>query len=168
VLRVRPRWPVALSVTALAGLLAWLVWPAPPAIPGADRVRQYLNVRACLLTGSDGIAGKPAAAAWAGLEDASASTRAMVSYLSVPGAATRTAALPYLAGLVQRQCSVIVAVGDAQVAAVAADASKFRQVRFVVVTSAAAGPGVTRISAAPAAQVRGAVQAAVTTALHDA
>lgn len=146
------------------GLVVWWFWPSGPSVPGADRVRQYTNVRACLLTGAGGVTDPVAAAAWAGLRGASASSRAMVSYLPVPSPATG-AAVPYLASLVQRQCSVIVAVGRAQVAAATSQAARYGRVRFIVVTQGRAGPGVVRISSTPAARVHAAVQAAVSAAV---
>lgn len=153
-------------MVAIAGsLLTWLLWPSPAAIPGADRVRQYLNVRACLLTGPSGLTGGQAAATWAGMEDASAATRAMVSYLAVPGPATPASTVTYLASLVQRQCGVIVAIGPAPVAAVTANVARYRQVRFVVISAAPAAKGVTGIAPRPAAQLHSAVAAAVTAAL---
>jgi hypothetical protein len=100
----RPRWrAVAGGVGAvIAALAIWLVWPSSPGVPGADRVRQYLAFRACLLTGARGITGGDAAAAWSGMQQASLATRAMVSYLPVLGPATRTTAVPYLASLAHR------------------------------------------------------------------
>jgi basic membrane lipoprotein Med (substrate-binding protein (PBP1-ABC) superfamily) len=158
----------AAGCVLIAATLAWLFWPAAKPIPGADRVRQYSSsARACMLTGSGGVGptGSLAAAAWAGLQGASNATRAMASYLPVPDPATGATARPYLASLVQRQCNVIVAVGPAQVAAASSDAARFRQVRFIVVTSAPPRSGVVRVSPAPAAQVPSAVQAAVSVAL---
>jgi basic membrane lipoprotein Med (substrate-binding protein (PBP1-ABC) superfamily) len=144
-----------------------LAWPSAPVAPGADRVRQYADTRACLLTGSAGVSDPLASAVWAGMQGASSSTRAMVSYLPVPAGTTDATALPYVASLVQRQCGVIVAVGPAQVAAATSGAARFRQVRFIVVTGAdKASSKVIRISPAPAAQVHSAVQAAVSTALN--
>jgi hypothetical protein len=168
VLLLRPGWGMAglaAAVLAVGALAAWLAWPSAPAIPGASRVRQYLDVRACLLTGPTGVTTAPAAAAWAGMEGASRATRAMVSYQPVAGPATRAAALPYLASLVQRRCRVIVAVGAGPAAAASADAARFRQVRFVVVAGGAPGPGVTLIPPAPAAHLHQAVQAAVSAAV---
>lgn len=145
----------------VVGLVVWLAWPSAPSIPGAERVRHYTNVRACMLTGADGLSGPVAAAAWAGMQGASSSSKAMVSYLPVPGPASKAAAVPYVASLVQRQCTVIVAVGQAQVAAATSQAARYRRVRFIVITPGRAGPGVVRIPSAPAAQVQAAVQAAV-------
>lgn len=160
-------------LTAVAGvggvavaLLVWSLWPSAPSAPGAERVRQYSDVRACLLTGPDGVAGPVAAAAWAGMRGASASSRAMVSYLPVPGPASTRAAVPYLASLVQRQCSVIVAVGRPQVAAAASQAARYGRVRFIVITPGRAGPGVVLVPSTPAARVHAAVQAAVSAAVN--
>jgi basic membrane lipoprotein Med (substrate-binding protein (PBP1-ABC) superfamily) len=160
---------VAAISAVVAGLVIWLAWPSAPSIPGADRVRQFTNVRACMLTGPDGVANSVAAAAWAGLQGASGSSRAMVSYLPVPGPATKATAVPYLASLVQRQCTVIVAVGQAQVAAATSQAARYGHVRFIVITPGAgvpAGSGVVRVSSAPTAHVHQAVQAAVSAAVN--
>ena len=165
----RGRLLAATAVVCLAAvvMLAWLFWPSAPPIPGAQRVRQYSNVRACLLTGADGLAGSVAAAAWSGMEQASISSKAMVSYLPVPWPASKAAALTYLASLVQRQCSVIVAVGPAQVAVAASQAGKYRHVHFIVITAggARATSAVIRVSAGSAAHVHAAVQAAVSAAV---
>lgn len=153
---------------AVAGLTVWLAWPSAPSIPGAERVRQYTDVRACMLTGAGGVTNAVAAAAWAGMQSASGSSRAMVSYLPVPGPASQTAAVPYVASLVQRQCSVIVAVGRAQVAAATSQAARYRHVHFIVITQGPAGSWVVRVPSAPAAQVHQAVQAAVSAAVSAA
>lgn len=157
---------VAAMGIVVAGLVVWLAWPSSPSIPGADRVRQFTNVRACMLTGPDGVANSVAAAAWAGLQGASSSSRAMVSYLPVPGPATKATAVPYLASLVQRQCTVIVAVGQAQVAAATSQAAKYGHVHFIVITPGPGGSGVVRVPSAPAAHVHQAVQAAVSAAVN--
>ena len=51
----------AATVLIAVGLIAWLAWPSTPAVPGASRVRQYTDARACLLTGSGGITTSQAA-----------------------------------------------------------------------------------------------------------
>jgi hypothetical protein len=109
----RPRLVAAAAASAVlaAALISWLSWPTSSGVPGADRGRQYIDVKSCLLTGAGGIAGGHAAAAWAGMQDASLATRTMASYQPVTGPATAAAALPYLASLAQRQCPLIVAVG---------------------------------------------------------
>lgn len=171
---VRGRLAVSAAVVCvLAGaLLLWLFWPSKPAIPGAERVRQYTNIRACMLTGAHGVTGAEAAAAWAGMQGASSSTRAMVSYLPVPEPGGKTAAVPYLASLVQRQCSVIIAVGRPQVAAAISQAARYRHVHFIVIIQGPAGSAgqpasaVIRIASGPAAQLRSAVEAAVSAAVN--
>ena len=160
------RWPAAATLALLAAVIGWLAWPSGPATPGASapgasRVRQYLNVRACLLTGPDGVARGPASLAWASMESASGATRAMVSYLSAPAGAS---AAPYLASLAQRQCGVIVAVGHPQAAAVAADAVRFRRVQFVVIAGRAAGGNVTQVQPASAPAIRSAISQAISAA----
>lgn len=160
----------AICLLAL-GLLVWLFWPSAPSIPGADRVRQYANTRACLLTGADGVADPVAAAAWAGLQGASASSRAMISYLPVQ-TGSNAAAVPYVASLVQRKCTVIVAVGRPQVAAATSQAARYQHVHFIVIIPGSADqagpstPAVVRIASGPAAQVHTAVQAAVSAAVN--
>jgi hypothetical protein len=145
------------AVVVLGALVVWLVWPdkreAPP------RARPYLEYTACLLTDAQGVAGAAAAPVWAGMQDASLATHAKVQYLPVVGEASVGNALPYLATLVQRRCAVVFAVGPAQVAAVAADAAKHPEVRFVVAAGSGAGSpsgaNVTSIDSSEPAQVRG-------------
>lgn len=162
---------VLTGAAAGACLVATLLGCASsPGAVTADRSRQYGDARACMLTGASGVSDPVAAAAWAGMQGASDSTRAMISYLSVPAPATRASARPYMASLVQRQCGVIVAVGQAQTAAAWPAATAAGRVHFIVVTAGPAGPvssAVVRISPAPAASVRTAVQAAVVAALTD-
>lgn len=114
-------------VVVLAGYLLWVSGgPAP-------RARQYLTFKACLLTDSQGIAGKRAAPVWAGMNTASLETRVRIQYLPVFGPATVANALPYLSSLVQRRCDIIVAVGDAPMAAITTSARRYPKNRFVVV-----------------------------------
>lgn len=104
------------------------------------RARVYSSYQACLLTGGSGITSGPAAQAWAGMEDASAQTRAKVSYLAVSGPATAGNAGTFLGSLLVRKCGVIVAAGSAEQAAVLTEAPKFPAVRFVLAGDKAAGP----------------------------
>jgi hypothetical protein len=135
------------AVMLIAGLAVWLSLGrgAPP-----PRARQYQAYTACLLTGPDGLADPPASRVWAGLEDASAATRAKVQSLPVMSGDSEAAAQPYLAGLLQRHCNLIAAVGAPQVAAVAALASRYPSVRFLAVGGRAAGRNVTALGAADA------------------
>jgi hypothetical protein len=144
-------------VAAVAVVLAVALWPSPPArvLPPA-RARVYLAFDACLLTGAQGIADPAAAPVWAGMQDASNATRAKVSYLAAAGPDTVGTALPYLAGLLQRHCDVILAVGQAEVAAANQQAPSNSGVHFIEVTGAgsAKGANVTVVENGSAAEVR--------------
>ncbi len=150
----------AVAVAAAAAVTAALLAGGGP----QPRARQYLAFTACLLTGPGGLADARAANAWAGLEKASLATRAKVQYLPVESGTTAAAAAPYLASLTTRHCSVVVAVGTAQVGAVAAAAARYRSVRFAVIGGGAAGPNVTAATG-DAASVRSAIDALVTRAV---
>lgn len=160
----------ACALGAVAGLasLTWLAWPSQPPDAAAP-TRQYLNASACLLTGAQGLAGNPQAAAWQGMENTSLATHVRVEYLAVRGPATEANALPYLASLLQRRCDVVLAVGPPQVAAVAAEAPRFSSVRFITVGRAngLAAATLTTVPASPAGEVRAAVSGAVAAALSQ-
>jgi basic membrane lipoprotein Med (substrate-binding protein (PBP1-ABC) superfamily) len=118
-----------------------------PSIPDA-RARAYADVDACLLTGEHGItAGTTAAAVWRGMQDASLKTHARVSYAPVTGEQSTGNARPFLNGLLQRSCDVVLAVGKPEVAAAAQTAPQYRKVRFVLVDDGAgkAGANVTAV-----------------------
>jgi basic membrane lipoprotein Med (substrate-binding protein (PBP1-ABC) superfamily) len=86
-----------------------------------------------------------------------------VQYLSVTCPATQANAIPYLNSLVQRHCDVIVAVGDAQVAALGAAAANYPHTRFVAVgEDRVAGANVTQLPANPPAQVHDELNALIT------
>jgi basic membrane lipoprotein Med (substrate-binding protein (PBP1-ABC) superfamily) len=148
--RKAPRLLLTLVVAAVAvaGCVAGVLIAASGsgATPSA-RVRQFGAAIACLLTDSRGLAGSPAAQVWAGMQDASQATHAKVEYLQVYGT-TAAAARPYLASLVQRRCGVVLAVGSAQVSAVAADAGRYPAVRFVAISSAASSRDMTTVDPA--------------------
>jgi basic membrane lipoprotein Med (substrate-binding protein (PBP1-ABC) superfamily) len=150
---------LATSAVALSGCSA-----AGPAAP-ASRARAYASVKACLLTGAQGVAGSPATQVWAGMQDASLQTHAQVSYLAVSGPATKANALPFLWSLLVEHCNVVIASGSAEQAAALADAAKFPAVRFVMAGLAGDGPvggsNVSAVSAGPSGGLRGAVAAAV-------
>lgn len=141
---------VALGVTVVVALASG---PAP-------RARQYLAFTACLLTDGRGVAGAPAASAWAGMQDASLATHAKVQYLPVTAGSTEGAAAPVLASLVARQCKVV-AAGPPQVAAVMAEARHYPSVRFAVVGGPAAGAGQRLVGHSNVTVVTGAVRSTV-------
>ncbi|HWG01290.1 MAG TPA: hypothetical protein VG164_05515, partial [Trebonia sp.] len=130
-------WLCGLALVAAGASLA--ACSGGPAMP-LGRARAYSSFQACLLTGSAGVAASPGREAWAGMEDASASTSAKVSYLAVTGPATKANALTFLGSLLVRKCDVVVAVGAPEQAAAAADAGKFRKVRFLLAGAGQQGP----------------------------
>ncbi|MGE5285612.1 MAG: hypothetical protein ACM3ML_00090 [Micromonosporaceae bacterium] len=130
----------------------------------APRARQYLAWTACLLTDAHGVAGRPAATVWAGMQEASLATRAQVEYLPVVTGSTAAAAQPFLNSLAARQCKVIIGAGPAPSAAVAASARRYPAIRFAVVGGKAAGRNVTQL-AGTADAVRSAVDSLVTSAV---
>jgi hypothetical protein len=150
---------------AVAGLLAWWLWPSGPAGP-APRARQYLGFTACLLTDGRGVAGTEAAPVWAGMQDASLATRAKVQYLAAVGALTAADVQPFVAGLVQRQCDLVLAVGATPVAAAVAEAGRNPAVRFVTVGGGRPAGNVRVVEAGSPAQVRDQVAAVVTAAVN--
>ncbi|MFD9795022.1 BMP family ABC transporter substrate-binding protein [Streptomyces sp. NPDC059070] len=130
--------------------------PGPP----DPRARQYRDVDACLLTGPQGVTeGTPGAPVWAGLQDASAATRARVNFVPVTGEQTAGNATPFVNGLIQRSCDVVVAVGGAPVAAAEAAAKDHPKVRFVLVGGKSTAANATVV--APGDQVRAEVARAV-------
>ncbi len=123
-------WLAVGAGAVAAGVLAWALWPSGPAT--APHARHYLNVTACLLTDSHGIApGGPGAPAWAAMEQASLATHVMVSYL--PGTGPGDAAV-MLNTLAQRHCGVIITTGTATGQVLAA-ARAYPHQRFLLVAS---------------------------------
>jgi hypothetical protein len=142
-LRGRRGWAAAgvAAVVALAVVGVWLFDGEEPGPPD-PRARQYTEVDACLLTGEKGVLpGTPAAPVWEGMQEASSKTRARVNYVPVTGPQTVENARPFYNGLMQRQCEVVLAVGDAQVKVAQADAGKHPAVRFVLVGDGVSGGG---------------------------
>jgi hypothetical protein len=102
------------------------------------------------------------------MEDASLATHARVQYLPVTGEATVGNALPYLNGLLQRRCSVLVAVGPAQVDAVNSVAGRYPAVKFVVVGGRASAGNVTALDGSSDAKIHDAIRELVTDAVRSA
>lgn len=156
-------WAGVAAVLVVAGLVTWLVWPSPPTPP---RARPYLEYTACLLTDGQGIAGPVAKPVWDGMEDASLDTHAKVQYQQVVGEASVGNALPYLSSLVQRRCSVVVAVGGPEIDAVGTVAGRYPDVTFVTVGGGAKAKNVTVLTGLSGAAVRDRVRTLVTDAVH--
>ncbi|MEU0673119.1 BMP family ABC transporter substrate-binding protein [Streptomyces sp. NPDC006172] len=131
---------VAVALLALAGGV-WLLLGGDEGEnrPPDPRAREYRDVDACLLTGADGIAqGTVAASVWEGMQQASEETRARVSYVPVTGEQSAANVRPFLNGLVQRQCEIVLTVGAPQAQAVEAVAGQHPSLPFVVVGEAVA------------------------------
>ncbi|MFJ9740279.1 BMP family ABC transporter substrate-binding protein [Streptomyces sp. NPDC101166] len=126
---------VAVALLALAGGL-WLLLGGDEDgnRPPDSRAREYQDVDACLLTGADGIAqGTVASSVWDGMQQASEETRARVSWVPVTGEQSAANVRPFLNGLVQRQCEVVLTVGTPQAQAVEAIAPQHPSLPFLVV-----------------------------------
>ncbi|MER5429274.1 hypothetical protein [Streptomyces sp. NPDC002588] len=137
-----------LAVTAALLVTAVLLFSHDdrPPIP-ATRARAYTDVDACLLTGERGITtGSTAAAVWQGMQDASLKTHARVSYEPVTGEQSTGNARPFLGGLLQRSCDVVLAVGGPEVAAAEETAGQYKKVDFVLVGGTRAGANVSRVA----------------------
>jgi hypothetical protein len=160
----RYRWAVAGSVV-LAVVLAVVLWPSssrrtlPP-----TRERVFVDWRACLATGPQGLADPAVAPVWAGMQDASGETDVQVTYLAAQGDGTPGSAEPFVASLADGNCGILFAVGPAQTEAVASLAPRFPKVRFVDVGGASAAGNFTLIPEGSAAAVRAAVADAVESA----
>lgn len=135
-----------------------------PPVPDT-RARHYTEADACLLTGEKGItAGTPAAEVWQGMQDASLKTHARVSYAPVAGEQSVGNARPFLGGLLQRSCDVVLAVGRPEACAAAETAPRYRKVSFILVgDGGTAGANVTALPVGDGlrADVAGAVERAV-------
>ncbi|MFI5490502.1 hypothetical protein [Micromonospora echinaurantiaca] len=110
--------------------MAWALWPTTSPPP---RERHYRSTTACLLTDDKGLAGEHAKAAWAGMQEASQATLIKVQYLSVQGPQTAANASAYFNTLALQKCNVIVAAGEAPVAAMIEGHSRFPDAKHVAV-----------------------------------
>lgn len=134
-----------------------------PPIPDT-RARHYTETDACLLADNKGITpGTTAAEVWQGMQDASLKTHARVSYASVTGEQSIGNARPFLNGLLQRSCDVVLAVGHPEVSAAEETAPRYRKVDFVLVGDDHTDGNVTAVRAGDElrSEVAGAVEQAV-------
>ncbi|MEU6402920.1 hypothetical protein [Streptomyces sp. NPDC046985] len=135
-----------------------------PPIPDT-RARHYTETDACLLTGQSGIAAGAAADVWQGMQDASRATHARVSYSAVTGEQSAGNARPFLNGMLQRSCDVVLAVGGPEVTAAAQTAPQHGKVAFVLVGGGHASRNVTTVAVGDG--LRDHVTAAVERAVRD-
>ncbi|MFG1954727.1 hypothetical protein [Micromonospora sp. NPDC048830] len=159
----RLRWPVVLASLLVVGLavgVTWAFWPRDQVAP-QPRERQYEAFTACLLTDDQGLAGELAGAAWAGMQRVSVAESIRVQYLAVAGPQTSANALAYFNTLALDGCRVVVAVGEAPVAALEQGRSRFPGSRYVTVGSDRPVEGVRGVPATTAADVRAGVEMVV-------
>ncbi|MFI9384799.1 hypothetical protein [Kutzneria sp. NPDC052558] len=140
---------LACAALIVAIALAVLLWPHGRALPPA-RATVYLDFSACLLAGPQGLADPAAAPVWAGMQDASSATKAKVSYLAATGPETVGNSSPYATSLLQRQCGVVVTVGQTRADTVLQYVGQYPNVRFVLVDGKGSGDNVTAVAAADA------------------
>ncbi|MFI1657747.1 BMP family ABC transporter substrate-binding protein [Streptomyces sp. NPDC020472] len=163
-LRGRAGWALGSVLVILLGLFG--VWrfanTDDAGTPPDTRARAYKDYDACLLTDDKGIVtGAPAAPVWEGMQAASLDKRIRVTFVPVMGEQSVANARPFLNGLVQRDCEIVVASGAPQVKAAEAAAGKNPEVRFVTVGEGggAAHANVARV--APGASLKDDITATV-------
>ncbi|MEU5533188.1 hypothetical protein [Streptomyces sp. NPDC020362] len=115
-----------------------------PPVPDT-RARHYTETDACPLTGKDGIKGSTAADVRQGMQDASRTTHARVSYDQVPGEQSVGNTRPFLNGRLQRSCDVVLADGRPEVTA-ARTAPQYGKVGFLLVGGGSKGRNVTTVA----------------------
>jgi basic membrane lipoprotein Med (substrate-binding protein (PBP1-ABC) superfamily) len=169
-LRSLSRRTIVLTASALAVVAAVVVgWvllfqgDGRPPIPDT-RARHYTEVDACLLTDKRGItAGTTAASVWQGMQDASLKTHARVNYQQVMGEQSVGNARPFLNGMLQSSCEVVIAVGKPEVTAASQAAPLNKKVGFVLVGGGHGGANVASVPTGDKlrADVAGAMEQAV-------
>jgi hypothetical protein len=163
----RPRIAATAAALAVAGLLAWLWWPASQPQPEPPRARPYLEFTACLLTSEHGITEPTTVPVWAGLQDASLTTHAKVQYLAITGPQTTENGLTFLNTLAQTGCNLIFSAGDTPNASVDHGAAQFPQKHFYPVSGGIPAANVTPIHANTPDTVRAAVAQTLITAVDQ-
>jgi basic membrane lipoprotein Med (substrate-binding protein (PBP1-ABC) superfamily) len=127
----------AVVLAAIASLVWWLNKPDE-----TPRALQFRDFDVCLLVGTTGITGDPAATTWAGLQRVAGDAKVRLSYLKVSGPQTEAQAKLFVPTLVQQSCDVIVAVGKNQTDAARALTANYPDIRFLLVDSDADANGV--------------------------
>ncbi|WP_371792334.1 BMP family ABC transporter substrate-binding protein [Streptomyces sp. NBC_01471] len=155
----------AVVVAATAAMVALMAGGGGAHEIPPSRARAYSQQQACLLTPANGLADSAVTQVWEGMQDASALTKAKVSYLAVTGPQNAANAAPYLASLVSRQCTVVVTVGAAPDGAATRDAKRFPKTRFLLTGTHSQGSGSANLTNAE--NTRAAIASAVTAAVRD-
>ncbi|MER5311443.1 BMP family ABC transporter substrate-binding protein [Streptomyces sp. NPDC002773] len=156
-LRGRVGWALGAVLVLVLGLLgAWLFAGSEDrGTPPDPRARAYEDYDACLLTDERGIvSGAPAAPVWEGMQAASLDKRIRVTYVPVMGEQSVANAVPFLNGLVQRNCEIVVVSGAPQVAAAEAAVEKNPEVRFVTVAQDGGAAHGNLVRVAPGASLK--------------
>ncbi|MFE5945220.1 BMP family ABC transporter substrate-binding protein [Streptomyces sp. NPDC056480] len=163
-LRGRAGWVVGSVVVLALGLVgAWLFAGSDrQGTPPDTRARAYQDYDACLLTDERGIvSGAPAAPVWEGMQAASLDRHIRVTFVPVMGEKSVENARPFVNGLVQRDCEIVVASGAPQVAAAEAAVEKNPKVRFVTVGEAGGAAHDNLVRVAPGASLKDDIAATV-------
>ncbi|MCX3058380.1 type 1 periplasmic-binding domain-containing protein [Streptomyces beihaiensis] len=128
----RTRLIAATAALATTGLLAWLAvtLPAGPKSPAFVANNISGNYRACLINSrrDEGVA-QPV---WSALQEATHGAPVNLQHTLVPKSGT-AASLPYLNGLVQRHCGLIISVGPDLHTAVTTAARRNPHQRFIAI-----------------------------------
>lgn len=131
----------AAALTVVVVLAVGSPAPKPANIVPISRAQTYTAYSACLLTGSSGLTDPVAEATWAGMQAASDTTHAQVSYLPMQGAATAGNAGVYINTLALRGCSIVIAAGTLPTQGALARAAAWPHLPIVAITPPATKPG---------------------------
>ncbi|WP_329174530.1 hypothetical protein [Streptomyces sp. NBC_01477] len=120
------------------------------------------NLRACLVTGPTGAQEAPLVrGSWDGLRETAKNGKVNAQRFTVPDTKPDVA-LPFLNGVVQQQCEVIITAGGPMQAATEAAARANPRQRFAIVGSPATRPNITAVAAADGPAAKAAVVKLVT------
>jgi basic membrane lipoprotein Med (substrate-binding protein (PBP1-ABC) superfamily) len=140
-----PRLTIGTALVAAAGICAGVLASSnhqqhttPPIYTPAKRARTYSAYSACLLTGPNGITDAASAPVWSGMQSASDTTRAQVSYLPLQGPQTASNAADYINALAMRGCELILTAGTAAGQGAADRAAALPHIEFITVDAPAA------------------------------
>ncbi|MFD3566163.1 BMP family ABC transporter substrate-binding protein [Streptomyces sp. NPDC058667] len=161
-LRGRIGWALGSVLVLVLGLLGARMFAASEdgGAPPDPRARAYKDYDACLLTDERGIvSGAPAAPVWEGMQAAGSDGRIRVTFVPVMGEQSVANARPFLNGLVQRNCEIVVASGAPQVAAAEAAVAKNPEIRFVTVAQEGGAAHDNLVRVAPGLSLKGDITA---------